>query len=320
MSHAISTRNHKRMAAGQRQASIGFQVESDRRGGESSSAQACASQAGQATGLLIAQLHATIPTVYTSVRESLEGLVAQLVQRGHLHEDRKGENAGELVRIGIYEMMHPALEQYEYQWGELVHIHVDPEGFNLSVYQDCHSWRMRLKPILQSLTAERGRQFVQALNKSCVQGEAAWDHIAGYGRVDDDDSTVAAWLEALYDSTPALGAGNQTLMNVFCGEKPSDPELETLIDTFVAADTEARCYQGHDALMCTTWDLSCPMEHGHDYVKDGIHNQGWDNNDHAAFECYCKNLDELERAFELIGNCIAAATALEEWSNKKCQT
>jgi len=262
----------------------------------------------------------------------MEEHVAALMERGHLSLDDKADCAEDLVQLGIERMQSPGLNIYENQWGEYVRIGIHDEGFNLTVYQDCHSWRMRLKPILDALTFEKGRQFIKDLNESCVQGPWYWDQIIGYSMVGDVDDTEdpteppaaaeigSEWMKKLYASVPALvDKMDQTLMTALLGErKESDPELVALIDRFVAAVSEARCYEGNGALMCTTWEAAaCPVDHAHDFIQDGIHNGGWDNQDGEAYGAHCKTLDELERAFETIGNCVAAATALEEWSNKQ---
>ena len=311
-------------------------MESDRRGGEGGAPSSGARLTGPATGLLIARLDPTIPTCYSTPVEGVEGIVAGLVEHGHLHPDQTAESADDLIQHGIEAMMSAGLIQYENHWGEVVHVGVGKEGFDLSVYQDCHSWRMRLKPILAGLTAERGRQFVADLNQSCIQGPSFWGEIVGYSLVGDVEDDCPAgdavradvqseaesgrdWLERLRANTPALGGKDTRLLPLFTEEKPSDPELVALIQRFISADSEARCYQGDGALMCTTWDRVCPIEHAHDFIEDGIHNGGWDNQDGEAFGGRFKTLDELERAFEVIGNCIAAATALEEWTNQQCQ-
>ena len=330
--YALCTTSHRRLAARPRQAGVGSKVESDRRGGEGGAAPAGARLTGSATGLLIARLDPGIPTVYSTHVECIPSIVAGLVERGYLKPEDTAESAEHLVQRGIEHMTSPGLDAYENSWGEVVHIGMDKEGFGLSVYQDCHGWRMRIKPILAALTAERGRQFIADLNQSCVQGPCFWDRVAGYSLIGDvedeephpDDPTPAAesgseWLKKLYAETPALGGKDRRLVSLYTEEKPSDPALVALIERFIAADSEARCYQGDGALMCTTWDKTCPIEHAHDFIEDGIHNGGWDNQDGEAFGGRFETLDELERAFVIIGNCIAAATAIEEWSNQQCQ-
>ena len=50
-------------------------------------------------------------------------------------------------------------------------------------------------------------------------------------------------------------------------------------------------------------------------ANDAISNGDMDNNDQCAFAGCCTSIEELDRAFTLIGDCMAAAQALEEWSN-----
>lgn len=281
----------------------------------------------------------------------MAGMLSTLVELGFLKLDAEAESADRLLKQGIDAMTHPGLKAYEDQFGEYVQLQVGTEGFHLNLWQDCHAWRMRLKPIITALPIEEAAAFVNALGRSQVQGPSWWDDAVGFsgaGEPDEDDpeddmqryhlpqkkgAPGAGWMEELFAKYPALDGRtearkrNATLMEQLVIKEvvelplsmaPPPAELRPLVAAFIETTQAVAQFGDNCAIMVTTWDKDCHVNHGHDYIHKGIHEDGWDNQDGSVFCLEADSIEKLREGMDIIGRFIAAATALESWSNNHC--
>ena len=96
---------------------------------------------------------------------------------------------------------------------------------------------------------------------------------------------------------------------------------EILLAAFVAAHTAvlAAGLVGEIALMVTSWDRHCPISHAHDFHDQQISNGEWDAPEGVPFEePWSRTIEEFSRNINLVGEFIAAAQNLEEWTNAHC--
>lgn len=322
--HAHRRPSPRRLATQRRQAAAATQVERRGRRSQGGATPPASQVARPATGLLIPRLAAGVPTAYENERSFLTRYIREMVEHGALKGSDAADSIDELLRQGVEGMLSRGLANYEDSWGEYVNVFVGHDHIDLCIYQSCHDWRMRLKPILGALTHEDGAAFIQHLNKSIVQGPQFWDDIIGMGDSDEPrpltTGTAEEWLASLRANVPAFGgsAANQAEFPFVPAVTVSNPRLKELIARFVETDSAATCYADTGALMVTTWDDDCPVNHAHDYIGNALHNG--DLTDEQCTYCYASSFDtieELSRAMELIGNCMEAARELEEWSNAK---
>jgi hypothetical protein len=301
-----------------------------------------------ATGLLIPRIARSVPRIYEGRVAGLAGMIAELVDMGALSLKTSGESPGDLLTKGITAITHRGLLRFEDQWGEYVQVQVGSEGIYCDVWQECHSWRMRLKPIVTALPTADAIAFIKALNSSQVQGPFFWDEIVGFAAAalepgDDSEGVdserkapaedardAARWLDKLFENHPALHGAKRTpkdatlvqiLMPAIVSHgrpKSPPPELAELVRCFIEKSGAASRYTDERAIMVTTWDRNCHINHAHDYIHHGIHNEGWDNQDGSAFHIEAGSMSELRDGMEIVGQFVEAAQNLEEWSNRNC--
>ena len=132
-------------------------------------------------------------------------------------------------------------------------------------------------------------------------------------------SAAADWLKKLFVTHPALlekaGDGEQlTLKGV--ARRKADKGLRALIARFTAAclAVDQAKIKGDTALMVTTWSKDCYLNHAHDFHCQQIHRGDWDVPG-PVFDHLCKDIPDFIRTTNIVGEFIAAAQALEEWTN-----
>jgi hypothetical protein len=289
------------------------------------------------TGLLIPRLHADVPTSFAGDAPGAMDYVKQLVEIGALTPDSAGDNPEDLVQLGIDALTSLGVEGYENGWGGegWVQIHIGEGGINMSMYQRCHEWRIRLKPIVTAMPADEALVFIEALHNSVVQGPSWWVDIIGFGDHDEDGvgeqnpdapnpdpEESKKWLDGLFSSYPCLVGKErgQTLMEIMVpnSKTKTPPELRALIDEFIAATAESKPYEDNTALLTTTWDKDCYINHAHDYLCNEINEGNLTDQDGYPFAFHAKSIKELAEGLNKIGRFIAAATKLEEYSNANC--
>jgi len=255
--------------------------------------------------------------------------VQALVKCGALTLTSAGETVEALIEQGITALIPSGVREYEDQWGEYCRVHVSGESIGFHVDSHPHAWIMRLKPIMLRLTEAEGAAFITALNVSIVQGPFMWEQIIDVGPQSDTDAPPDAdeaqsWLTTLFTNHPALKEiapeGDQLTLAPVVGAALSDDGLRALLASFVAASAAAAsaAVVGECALMVTSWDKDCYVDHGHDRHDAAISNGDWDAPDGSPFDGSCPTIEEFSRKINLVGEFIAAATALEEWTNAHC--
>ncbi len=275
----------------------------------------------------------------------------ELVELGALKPATAGDTIDEVMGIGIENITPAGLVEYERCWGDQFRVNIGERGIDFCVGADPHGWKMRLKPIITRLSHVEGAAFVSALNASMVQGPVNWQTMSEFfggemfdqadeedrearddspagmalrveGKANREDSDV--WLANLFKSHPALFGtkpdGEQLLIKSIASKRPKDDGLRALIASFFAADSAVKAAGicGELALMVTTWDRDCPINHAHDFHCQQIHNGDWDHPQTESFEARCATIKEFSSHINLVGNLIAAAQALEEWTNAHC--
>lgn len=273
-----------------------------------------------------------MPTAFSGETKGVIDLLQQMLEIGALKSTDCGDDAEALAQAGIEGLMTPGLLQYEDSFGgELVQIFVGSEGIQFSMYQDCHGWKMRLKPIITAMPADEALEFIKRLNKSHVQGPWFWDELVGWGEGEEQENPEATlkvkvrkkdgtkWLDELLAQFPCLAEKRSAppLIEAFAPNmrKVTPPDLRALVDEFVAAVADADAYGDNAAVMVTTWDKDCYINHAHDYLLNCIHEGAMDNQDGSPFAFVAQNIKELKVGLEKIGRFFTAATKLEEWSN-----
>ena len=278
-----------------------------------------------------------MPQAYEGNVYGLAGMLSDLVRRGALALTDSAASIDDLLHQGMAALLPPGLALYEDNWGEYVNIQLGSDGFYCDVWQDCHGWRMRLKPIVTALPPIEAVRFIRALNRSQVQGPTWWDEIVGTGSdatIEQDDGIARsppagdarAWLADLFARFPCLvekerhivgGTLIEQLVMKEIDEHPHPvqppPELTERIEWFIETAECAHCYADEAALMVTTWDKDCHVNHGHDYIFNGIHNDGWDSQCQVAFHAEAQTVDELADAMAIIGQFVAVAQAWRMW-------
>lgn len=248
---------------------------------------------------------------------------------GALKPGDSADSVDALFERAFEKITDPGLKLYEDMLGGMVYVVVGHRGIECNIHQDCHGWRMRLKPIVTQLPIEESVPFIKLLNKSVVQGPWYWGEIVSFGQDEDDArGTGDKWLAELHKKHPALlgkasDAPGQTLMEVLLHTpKKSTPrrttELRRLIANFIATEKVAAKHADNAALLVTTWDKNCLVNHAHDYIHEGIHGEGWDNQDGVTYTPAGETVAQLITAMKEVGDFIVAVTKLEEWTNAHC--
>lgn len=298
---------------------------------------------GTATGLLIPAFNATIPTSFGGNFEGAEDMIKEMVKLGLLTENSGANSLGELVEQGL-EAMAPrgsGLYDFENQFGEhLIHIHVHEQGMAATIYGDCHAWRMRIKPIIAALEPEAALWAMWEINHSLVQGPWFWDDIIGFCDSDlesDDDPDLEAnegtpagdaekakrdthmqeghvWLKELLKKQQLIPRKKVQRPEKF--GRHCDEKLVGLLLEFADANKGVDKLDGGQAIMVTTWDKDCYINHSHDYIEQSIHNGNLDSPQGSPFDFGADNITELYDKIKRVSRFLAAAEALEEWSNK----
>jgi len=243
----------------------------------------------------------------------------QLVAIGALTPDSEADSTEELVETGILNLLPPSLQRLEDQWWEgFIGLTIREEAIWCSINQECHSWRLRLRPIVTAMPAAEAAAFIKAVDESPVQGPWYWKELMGY--FGDTESQWTEWLNEKHKSHPCLtGSGSDRQLRIAGFEpKRTAPELRQLVDRFVATAKPAMGYAHHGALFCTSWDKDCPVNHAHDQVREAVQDGSIDNQDAPAFSFEVTTVQQLKQAWVTIGAFIEAATNLEEWSNAQC--
>lgn len=322
-----------------------------RHGSEVSPARTYAPPVCTATGFLIPRLSSTVPLAYEGQVPGSLGYIQALVKHGALTLTSEGATAEDLIEQGICALVHPGILKYEDQWSERLSVMVDEDGIGFVVGSDPHGWVMRLKPILARLTYAEAVAFIASLDDSVIQGPCFWDEMivfAGGELFDQAESReqmggdhipaseslaadgeqakldAAGWLAQLFANNPALrgdeaGVEQLTLKHITPKRRPADHGLRALIRRFTQASAAiGDGLAGQCALMVTSWDKDCHLSHAHDFHGEQIHNGDWDTPDGAPFNRCCRDVEDFIRNINLAGEFIAAAQALEEWTNAHC--
>ena len=267
-----------------------------------------------ASGLLIPRLAADVPRTFEGGKKVSIKWLRQLVTLGGLTPESEGDSAEELVEFGILNLLPSSLQRFEDQWYEgMVGLTIQGDGIEGSINQDCHAWRLRLRPIVTAMPAVEALAFIKALDASPVQGPHFWSELMGYWGGEDWEP----WLSDKHKAFPCLtGTDQQLQLGSMEPETPS--ELRFLVDRFTTTATAVMKYAGQGALLCTSWDKDCPVNHAHDQVLEAIQDGSIDNQDAPAFAFKVSTLPQLKQAWDTIGAFIEAATNLEEWTNAQC--
>ena len=322
-----------------------------RHGAEVSPARTYTPPVCTATGFLIPRLSPAVPLAYEGQFPGGLAHIQALVQHGALTLTSEGTTVEALIEQGIEALTHPGILNFELQWGEYYRVTVSEQGIAFIVDSAPHRWQLRLRPIITRLTPAEGAAFVAVLNESVVQGPCCWDGMAQFfggelfdhseeeARAARDDTPESSslqaqgeciedgsrrWLASLFSNYPALRGvvpdGEQLLLPPIA-EPLSDDGLRALLAAFVAAHTAvlAAGLVGDIALMVTSWDRHCPISHAHDFHDQQISNGDWDAPEGVPFEePWSRTIAEFARNINLVGEFIAAAQNLEEWTNAHC--
>ena len=313
---------------------------SARHGVEVSPARTYTAPVCTATGFLIPRLSPAVPLGYEGQVPGGLAHIQALVTCGALTLTSEGATADALIETGIDSLTPPGLKAYENQWGELFSVRVREDGIGFSVECDPHSWKMRLRPIIDRLTSVEAAAFITTLNASQLQGPWWWDEMIGFasGEIEDEaeetareardhcpgsealrvqaeqrSSAAADWLKKLFVTHTAL---REHVSAIVCARRKADKGLRALIARFTAAclAVDQAKIKGDTALMVTTWSKDCYLNHAHDFHCQQIHRGDWDVPG-PVFDHLCKDIPDFIRTTNIVGEFIAAAQALEEWTN-----
>lgn len=301
--------NHNRAADGRHQAVNQSGVGPAAACVEGRTAAACAALPRTATGLLIPRLAAGVPVNYVGDDESKHVVrwVTELRNAGVLNDNDGGQSELDVVEQGLARLRPPSLAIID----DYIRIMLGKE-ISVGVGQDCHSWRMRLEPILNGLSFRTGLEFITDLNDSQVQGPWFWNELLGF---DEDSDVSREWLEQLQKNYPALAKFNAPPLPEF--DRQDSPELLALVKRLKETSAAVGKYTDSGALLTTSWNRGCPIDHAHDWVVEAIQDGSIDGQDADTFAFTAGSIAELKGAFAVIGDFVEAATKLEEWSNAR---
>lgn len=256
---------------------------------------------------------------------SLTAIVSEAVHLKLLKPDVEFDRLSDITDEAINHAGNPGLAEYESSWGDYVQVYVQDTGYSVTIYGQCHQWRMRMKPILETLTDPGWQAWAcQVVNHSVVQGPWYWEDILATLTGDDEEEAEkeGGWFSQFkvkYPFWKSMGkpgeppTHKQTLLKVFTGwSSAEEKELVKLLIELRDADEASDKYEGYSGLMSATWDRNCSVNHAHDFLVDND-----EGDDSKTYEFTADSLLELKEAFAVIGRAIAAATALEQWTNRK---